>query len=130
MIESVKHIRIINGDEVFGIVESESSDKIQINTPMVLEEKYDPSGQTMLTLSKYVPFSVNPIIELQKSHVISCEAVHFEMERYYLNSLYYTNKRENVMLDNIASVNKVMEELYAEEQFSANATHIGTTSIN
>lgn len=119
MTDNIQHLRLINGEEIVGNIIGETEYSILLDNPLIVEEKSDEFGSTLL-LTKYIPFSKTKICELSKSHIITFNELHPELIRYYHNSLKFNRDTELRMVDEIARVNEVMEQvLKSQPQGSA-----------
>jgi hypothetical protein len=89
----VKHIRLINGDEIIGELFKLKKDEVLIKKPMVVSEREDEATKiSTVVLSKYVLFEEEKAISFRRDHIITLTDVLDEIRSYYYNSLEY-NKR-------------------------------------
>lgn len=110
----IRHFRIINGDEVIGEIEKETSIELSIKNPLVVVEMPE-----IITLAKYVPFSENQTINIKKSHIIAITEIHEEMIRYYKNTLILSKDSSLLSIKGLSNVNEQMED------YLANRNNIG-----
>jgi hypothetical protein len=106
----VKHIRLINGDEIIGELFKLKKDEVLIKKPMVVSEREDEATKiSTVVLSKYVLFEEEKAISFRRDHIITLTDVLDEIRSYYYNSLEY-NKRfvEPLVQAEIVKVNEVM----------------------
>ena len=89
---SVRHIRLINGDELIADFISSfkegTKEKIRLKNALVVQK--NDIGDVILV--SYNPFSSNDSVEFDSSHVLNITDVHKEVERYYSNSLICNRK--------------------------------------
>jgi len=106
-------VKLLNGDELVGILSSETEHTVNIENPLVVEEQYNPDdGTSNIILTSYIPFSKShQILNFSKFHVIQILPVIDEVKRYYINSVTYN---QSYVSDNIKSklsaVNDYMEK--------------------
>jgi hypothetical protein len=109
MTEEIRHLRLINGDEVIGKIVNRLEKSILVQNPYMVVET-----STQVMLSKFVPFSENQTIELKNDHIIACTELHEEMVRYYRNSIMLGKSSSMMALEGLAKVNDAMEQYIYE----------------
>lgn len=112
----VKHIRLVNGDELIGELFKLKRDEVLIKKPMVVSEKEDEKTKvSTVVLSKYVLFEEEKAISFRRDHIVTLTDVIDEISSYYYNSLEY-NRRfvEPLVHAEITKVNEVMETVLAQ----------------
>lgn len=115
---SIFLLRMINGDELIAEVDSNTTKKVYLKNPLIVEENFDPdTGTSSILLSSYAPFGVEGLISLQANHVMSMIPVKPQIERYYQNSLKYnaviiTKRLEEEM----ESINSQMEDMIMKRE--------------
>lgn len=114
----IQHVRLINGEEIVGVVVNISSKHVTVQNPLMIEEKKDEAG-SVLILTKYIPFSKEQTCNLQMNHIITLTNLHPELERYYNNSLRLNVRTEDRIVQEIRRVNILMEEVMEEQEVSS-----------
>lgn len=115
----VQHIRLINGDEIIGSVLGEGSDNITVDHPLVVCVETTEGG-SYLALKKYLPYSKENIINLQKGHVIAVADLHSDIIKYYFLSLRYSKLNEDNALKTIQALNDSIERALDNQTISLN----------
>jgi hypothetical protein len=106
----IKHIRLINGEEVIAeVLEPLDSQTVCVTNPMLVSEQSTDDGGYQAVLVSYVPFSVSKTIFLKNDHIITISDLHKEMERHYHYSLKLTCIANTRMIKQIAAVNDAMQ---------------------
>lgn len=99
------HLRLTNGDEVFGKFVSFTGESYILDSPMVVE-----SYENSITLSKYILFSDAKEIVFSMMHVVTVTQVYPQFERYYYASLEYSKRYiEEKVLDGISMTSRALE---------------------
>lgn len=126
MAQNIQHLRLVNGEELVGDIIGETDYSILLDNPLIVEEKVDDMGSTLL-LTKYIPFAKTKICELSKSHIITYNELHPELIRYYYNSLKLSKDSEKRMVDEIARVNDLMEQVFSGKDTSSTKDSFDTS---
>lgn len=127
--DNIQHLRLVNGEEIVADIIGETEVSIILNNPLIVEEKIDELGSTLL-LSKYIPFSKTKIMELSKTHIITYNELHPELIRYYYNSLKFNKDSEIRMIDEISRVNDLMEQLVNSKESKGSIEDINLNRIS
>ncbi|NHJ33121.1 MAG: hypothetical protein FK732_09670 [Asgard group archaeon] len=112
---NIKHIRLINNDEIIGNLVDTKNGVVTIDKPLVVENFVDDDQREKLVLMNYVSFSKQEHVELLAGHIITMCNVHDEIEKYYYNSLKAINLREQAMIDTIKDTNEAVSDYEAED---------------
>lgn len=109
---TIQILRLINGDEIIGILLEEGKKEYVLDTPMLVSEEVDPQTQmAIILLSKFSLFNPEQVVTIKKDQVITSSTVMPEMEEYYLNSLEYNSRViEPNMITTIKKVNKTIRD--------------------
>jgi hypothetical protein len=122
---NIKHIRLINGEEIIGNVISNTKTKIVVSEPLLVDQ-----NDEYVILTSYLPFSNPNQCDILKSHIITQSYLHPEMIRYYYYSLKFVNKKDMVMLQEIHKVNSMMQASLLSELVDSGRLVKGSTVIN
>lgn len=108
----IRHIRLLNGDEIFGEILLESDKSITIQSPLVAADHINQDGMEVIALVPYLPFSEedNDVCEISCDKIITYCSVHEIVEEHYRLSLHMCDKAYNQQLMKIAEVNRFMQE--------------------
>lgn len=108
----LKHIRLINGEELLGIVLEETKDDWNIQQPLLVEELDSADGSSRKVLTNYIRFSSAeiPTCRISKSHIITVIDVHPEVQKYYENSLIFAKDYDDEFIFSIKSANDKMND--------------------
>ncbi len=108
----IKHIRLINGDEIFGSIVLEEDNQITVGLPLVATDVLTPDGREATSLVPYLPF-----VDTDKNHcvlknnmIITCTDVHDAVEDHYNLSLHYVEKSTDRRIQEIEEINQYMRE--------------------
>lgn len=138
MEEGIRHFRLINGDELIAeyLGEDNGRENHLLYCPMIARENSDGS----VVLTRFMPFSDDQAISIQKSHVISISTIRTEFEEYYHNSIKYTTKflepsivakvvRTNIMMSQMINDDVTKFQLAVEDMITSKASsfHINTS---
>ncbi len=101
----IKHLRLMNGEELISEIYCESNEGFWLINPL-----YPTSGETGETiLMRYAPYDKSNHIKINKEHVLMCTDVHQEMRRHYYLSLKVTADYEKHAMEALRGVNDEME---------------------
>lgn len=116
----IKHLRLINGDEIIGNVPDiiDPTGDVQITNPLMVQERQTERGTVAIVLLRYIPFANNKTITLQKNHIIATTTLHPSIEKYYINSLDYSEEFEREMIESIDHANRAMEQQQSKQPMS------------
>lgn len=107
----VQHLRLINGDELIGIVVKSDTKSVTVDQPLVVTYQSGKNdNREYVALVKYLPYSLDNFCKIQKDHVIAVSDLHPDIERYYELSLLATQKYQDSTLDYIRYANQMMEQ--------------------
>ena len=114
----LKHIRLINGEELLGIVLEETKDDWSIQQPLLVEELDSADGSSRKVLTNYIRFSPDktPTCRISKSHIITVIDVHPEVQKYYENSLIFAKDYDDEFIFSIKSANDKMNDYIQDTQ--------------
>jgi hypothetical protein len=128
----IQHLRLINGDEIIGVVLNESKTSILVDQPLVVFQQESENG-SFLALRKYIPYSSENIINLQRGHVIATTDLHKDIIKYYFLSLKVSKYQDDIVLKSIQNTNYMLEQLLASKNIdiSDKMIHVtpGTSTI-
>lgn len=116
--EEIRHFRMINSEEVIAEIIGETETSYILKNPYMVIEV----SETM-TLAKYVPFSANQSVEIQKKHIITKTELHAEMIRYYKNTMTIGKNTAEAAMVGLAGINDAMEEYIYEGKVPASMAH-------
>jgi hypothetical protein len=132
----VVYVKLINNEEIFGYLAGESKGTYILRDSMVVEERVNSTtGSPVIVLVNYVKFHTNEIeyrdIELKKEHVLFCENVSGEYERYFkISRTYYDKYVGNTHLNEIKKVTDAMEDVLFSPPTKPASTELRSTSNN
>jgi hypothetical protein len=109
----IKHLRLINGDEIIGDVHNHldlTVPTVDVENPLMVQERQTERGTTAIVLLRYIPFALNKTITLQRSHIIATTELHPSIKKYYHNSLTVNGEFEKDMIASIDQANEMMEQ--------------------
>ena len=95
MKKSVCHVQLVNGDDIFGVVEKKI-DKIRIYNPMQAAESIDEDGMSSLSLVSYLPFSKERWCDIDTTKVITSTETDATFTNFYYLSGYFANKMDEI----------------------------------
>jgi len=123
----IQHIRLCNGDEIFGSVEHEDEVYV-IYEPLISTEIETTTGSAVVLVS-YLPFAKpeHDFIEVSADKIISCVPVHPIVERHYELSLFNSKKAMEKQLERISKVNEYMVESMLLNEIEEDETIISTS---
>lgn len=102
----IKHLRLMNGDEVITEINNITNEIYLIINPM-----YPAESETGdIVLMHWAPYNKTSLIELKNEHVLACTDVHEEMRRLYYLSLKVAANHEKATIDALRRVNNDMEQ--------------------
>lgn len=111
MDKNIRHIRLLNGDELITVVTGEDEKNIYCENPLFVDAINDEDGNQRAVLTNYIKYSDGmPKCTLNKCHVIIAVKVHPEVERYYNNSLIFTKEYDEEFLNNLKNANENLNE--------------------
>lgn len=84
----VFYIKLLNGDDITARLVSIMDDHYVVEWPMLVEIK-NPRGDEAISLSKYLTFTNDQTVVLNKNHVIAIQEVTTAFETYYYNNIEY-----------------------------------------
>ena len=122
---NIKHIRLINGEEIIGNIIGQTKTKWIISEPLLVDQNED-----YVVLNSYLPFSDPNQCEISKSHIITMAYLHPEMIRYYYYSLKFVVKKDRIMLQEIHKVNSHMQASLLSEAVDQNRLMKGSNVLN
>lgn len=128
-VTNINHIRLSNGEEIFGHVE-ELDHGIAVHTPLQTTEMEDPDGALSVGLTSYLPFADKNVCVFNDVHVITYNKVHPEIERFYFLSCHFTNRADTVRLEDISKTNLKMSDVIFNEMVTEVANGNGSTVVN
>lgn len=113
----IRHIRLLNGDELLAKFIGETEIELNLEDPMTITDSTDEAnGLGTLALTKYVPYNDSKALVLKKYHVLTNTSVTPEFERYYNTSIAYNDKYVNPgVLREVGRVSRAMENILAAE---------------
>lgn len=131
--DNINHIRLANGEEIFGHVEV-LDDGIAVHTPLQTTEMEDDDGTVSVGLTSYLPFADENMCFFDNAHVITYNKVHPEIERFYFLSCHFTQRADGMRLADITNTNQQMTNRIFNQNFGdmANGAIVleGPISIN
>ncbi len=110
----IRHIRLVNGEELIAEYVDEDEEKTQtiLFQPMVAKEHHSSQSDSTVILSNYIPFSEDQFMSIKNSHIISTCPVKAEFKEFYIHSLKYNNMIvEPAMLSKVVHTNAIMSEM-------------------
>lgn len=109
---NIYHIRLVNGEELFGELIDINSEEYWIKQPLVSSDIAEHDGTTNIVLTPYLPFTDtdDDVCSLNRDHVITLSKVHPVVEQHYALATYWGNKTMDAQLQKISAVNKYMQE--------------------
>jgi hypothetical protein len=117
--QDVVHIRLVNGDQLFGVLigEVEGTRDFIIKEPMLLDDMVDiQSGKQMVTMTKYIWFDVGDIVTFQRSHVVTMVRSVDEISSYYQTTLdYYNRYATKNLMEEVKKTEKVLRDIASEK---------------
>jgi hypothetical protein len=118
----IYHVRLLNGDELFGSVYEiyEDNTKVRIVEPLCTTELEDMEGNVTIGLMDYLPFSENNQCDVSKGHIISCTKVHPDISNFYELSKHFTEKANSDMLNKIQFTSAQMLDSINQDHLVAN----------
>lgn len=124
------HIRLVNGDELIGELESTSNTEIMLKRPMLVSEVTDEKTKiATIVLSKYILFDDDQVFPFSKTHIVTQTNILDEIKSYYYNSIEYNSKFvEPVIRQELSKVNKVMENILRAASLPLDETIIHRSS--
>lgn len=131
---NIHHIRLTNGEEIFGHVER-TDNGIIVHKPLQTTEMESDDGSITVGLTSYLPFADDNFCYLNDVHVITSSKVHPEIERFYFLSCHFTGVRDERRLEEISLTNMKMANMITDEiveASSSNGSYVmeGTEAIN
>lgn len=130
----VVYVKLINNEEIFGYLAGESKDTYILRDSMMIEERINSSsGSPVIVLVNYVKFHTVDTkyrdVEFKKSHVLFCDSVSGEYERYFkISRTYYDKYVDSTHINEIKKVTDAMEDvLYSPPK---PVTELKTTANN
>lgn len=135
MEESIKHLRLINGDEIIGVVLDENDMFICVDHPLVVCQQQTDAG-AFVVLKKFLPYTKENIINFQRNHVIASADLHQDIINYYYLSLRLSKLSDDITLKTIRNNNMYIEQMLnsreSEVPLKNKVIHMveGTESIN
>jgi len=126
---NVKHIRLVNGNELIGEVLFEDEDFVLIDGPLLVNEMESDLGSALM-LNPYIPYSQNTCCQIKTDHIVTVTDLHPVMIKHYTLSLKATNRLNQKILDEIDRVNQTMEALMMEESIDPTRISKGTDSVH
>ncbi len=84
----VFYIKLTNGDDITARMVSVEDDHYVVEWPMLVEVK-SPGGDDAINLSKYLTFTNDQTVALNKNHVVAIKEVTTAFETYYYNNIEY-----------------------------------------
>lgn len=119
--KQIYHLRLTNNDEIFGyLLDSENVLTLRVGEPLCTSEIEDDEGNLSIGLMDYLPFSENGYCDIQKSHIITCTAVHPDISEFYQLSKHFTDKSSNDMMDKIRYTTMRMNDIINEDNLVDN----------
>ena len=113
----IKHIRLINGEELLGYLMNETPTELVLSQPLLVEELENEMGIARKVLTNYIRFATGDIeCKISKAHVITYNDVHPEVKKYYENSLTFAKDYDEEFLLSLKSANDKMHEYITSEQ--------------
>ena len=106
----IKHLRLINGDELVAEVTDEDDNKITTRNPMIVDVITDEHGSTNTVLQTYLKFQESGICVIDKRHVIVAVPVPDEVCTYYEYSKKLATNYDERFREKIVYANKQMKE--------------------
>lgn len=124
---NIQHIRLCNGDEIFGSTKQEN-EMYTIYEPLISTEIDTATGSAVVLLS-YLPFTDpdHNYIELSSDKILSCAPVHPIVERHYELSLFNSKKALEKQLERISQVNEYMVETMILDEMENDESIISTS---
>ena len=84
-------LKLSNGDEIIGDVINQSSDKLTINNPLIIETRNNNGGMAFV-LNKYLSFSKDATIDFNMNNIVAISSVSSDMESYYMANVDYIKR--------------------------------------
>ena len=106
----IHHMRLINGDEIIACVHKVTADEIHITHPLKVEKVDTEEGKATLFV-RYMNYTKDKEVSLNKTHVVASGEVHEEMMKYYFLSLKSESKSLDTSLSALKDANKHLEDL-------------------
>jgi len=107
----ILHIKMVDNTELISHCVDTEDGYLLANNPMIIGEK-EVNGEVSIVLHRYMPFSDNQMLWLNKNHVMAVGDVNAEMEKYYWNSLKYNAIFvDDNITNNIASINAIYDRI-------------------
>lgn len=113
----IYHIRLNNGDEIFGSIE-ELSDRIIVEQPLCATEIGDQEGNVCIGLIGYLPYSQLSKCSIDKNHIITFSKVNSVTKKFYQLSKYFTNQHDQLMMEKLNSTSDYMQKLIENDNLT------------
>jgi protein tyrosine phosphatase len=132
----VVYIKLVNNEEIFGYLAGESKETYILRDSMMIEERINSStGSPVIVLVNYVKFHTTETqyrdVEFKKSHVLFCENVSGEYERYFkISRTYYDKYVDATHINEIKKVTDAMEDVLYSPPTKPASTELKTTANN
>jgi len=131
---SVLHIRLIDGNEIFALCYNEDNDKLFVEYPMQIVMKTVERSVAM-QLTKFLPYTTEQYYEIPKSKIVSYSIATEDFVTYYHNSIHYNALYvDDNLTYNIREINKAMNNVLSidNQRFIALADqyNVDISSIN
>lgn len=112
--KTVKHLRLVNNEEVIAEVTKETKESLVLRNPYMVIELPET-----VSLAKYVPFSAEQVVEIKKVHIITITELHEEMVRYYDNTIQIGKNAAEKAMAGLKNINDVMEDYIYDKTVSS-----------
>ena len=142
-VPNIRHIQLVNGEEIFGHVETAYDDNsgesigFIVHKPMKTVEYSLGGGQIGIMLSSWLPYQEpdKQACFIQDQHILCMSGVASEVQNFYHLQVQSSNEQDLERLDNISETNFQMSNRLFDEQIAektSNGSILGptTSSVN
>lgn len=122
----IRHVRLTNGDEIFGHVEEdEKAGGILVHRPMLSVRYQNPDGSIGVGVTSYLPFQVpeKQVCFLKDEHIVTLTPVAQEVENFYHFNCHFSIEADEERLDAIGQTNFALSNQFFDEEMTKRAAN-------